>query len=145
MLRALSRITGEQMAMYPGNNQVATERLARFFRVCVPTNCSLSNGVDDALHLITDTFVEKGDTVLVPEPTFDMYRFYSELAGARVISVRYDARNVISRLRVSCANSRARPARALHRESKQSDRYAARPGRAPPNPARQPSNAGAGG
>ena len=40
--------------------------------------------------LITDTFVEKGDAVLLPEPTFDMYRFYAELAGARVIAVRYD-------------------------------------------------------
>jgi len=42
------------------------------------------------LHLIADTFIENGDSVLVAEPTFDMYRFFSELAGARVTALRYD-------------------------------------------------------
>ena len=37
-----------------------------------------------------ETFVEPGSTVLVPEPTFSMYRFFSEVAGARVETVRYD-------------------------------------------------------
>jgi histidinol-phosphate aminotransferase len=50
----------------------------------------LTNGIDDALHLIADTFIEDGDSVLVAEPTFDMYRFFSELAGARVTALRYD-------------------------------------------------------
>ena len=50
----------------------------------------LTNGIDDALHLIADTFIDDGDSVLVVEPTFDMYRFFSELAGARVIALRYD-------------------------------------------------------
>ena len=50
----------------------------------------LTNGIDDALHLIADTFIEDGDSVLVVEPTFDMYRFFAELAGARVIALRYD-------------------------------------------------------
>jgi histidinol-phosphate aminotransferase len=50
----------------------------------------LTNGIDDALHLIADTFIEDGDSVLIAEPTFDMYRFFAELAGARVIALRYD-------------------------------------------------------
>jgi histidinol-phosphate aminotransferase len=50
----------------------------------------LTNGIDDALHLIADTFIEDGDSVLVVEPTFDMYRFFAELAGARVVALRYD-------------------------------------------------------
>jgi aspartate/methionine/tyrosine aminotransferase len=45
------------------------------------------------LHLITDTFVEDGDSVLVVEPTFDMYRFFAELAGARVVALRLRRRN----------------------------------------------------
>src|SRR5467141_3802322 len=48
------------------------------------------SGNDEALHLIADTFIEDGDSVLVAEPTFDMYRFFSELAGARVTALRYD-------------------------------------------------------
>src|SRR5258708_22847202 len=75
-------MTAEEMAIYP-EYQATTRRLARFFRVR-PEEIHLTNGIDDALHLIADTFIEDGDSVLVAEPTFDMYRFFSELAGARV-------------------------------------------------------------
>jgi histidinol-phosphate aminotransferase len=43
------------------------------------------------LHLIVDTFVEPNDAVLLVEPTFAMYRFHSELAGARIHALCYDA------------------------------------------------------
>ena len=85
VLRALSRMTAEQMAIYP-EYQATTKLLARFFRVR-PEEMHLTNGIDDALHLIGDTFIEDGDSVLLAEPTFDMYRFFSELAGARVTAV----------------------------------------------------------
>ncbi len=88
VLRALSRMTAEQMAIYP-EYQATTRRLARFFHVR-PEEMHLTNGIDDALHLIADVFIEDGDSVLVAEPTFDMYRFFSELAGARVTALRYD-------------------------------------------------------
>ncbi len=88
VLRALSRMTAEQMAIYP-EYQATTKRLARFFGVR-PAEMHLTNGIDDALHLIADTFIDDGDSVLVVEPTFDMYRFFAELAGARVIALRYD-------------------------------------------------------
>jgi histidinol-phosphate aminotransferase len=88
VLRALSRMTAEEMAIYP-EYQATTKRLARFFGVR-PAEMHLTNGIDDALHLIADTFIDDGDSVLVVEPTFDMYRFFAELAGARVIALRYD-------------------------------------------------------
>src|SRR5579864_5690721 len=88
VLRALSRMTAEEMAIYP-EYQATTKRLARFFGVR-PAEMHLTNGVDDALHLIADTFINDGDSVLVVEPTFDMYRFFAELAGARADALRYD-------------------------------------------------------
>jgi histidinol-phosphate aminotransferase len=88
VLRALSRMTAEGMAIYP-EYQATTKRLARFFGVR-PAEMHLTNGIDDALHLIADTFIEDGDSVLIVEPTFDMYRFFAELAGARVVALRYD-------------------------------------------------------
>src|SRR5579864_9555926 len=88
VLRALSRMTEEEMALYP-EYQITTKRLARYFHVR-PAEMHLTNGIDDALHLMADTFIEDGDSVLVVEPTFDMYRFFAELAGARVIALRYD-------------------------------------------------------
>ena len=88
VLRALSRMTGQEMGIYP-EYQATTKRLARFFKVR-PEELHLTNGIDDALHLITDTFIDAGDPVLVAEPTFYVYRFFAELAGAEVQAVRFD-------------------------------------------------------
>ena len=78
----------------------------------------LTNGIDDALHLIADTFIEDGDSVLVVEPTFDMYRFFAELAGARVIALRYDEEMRFPVDDVNLRRSlRPSPARAVYRES----------------------------
>ena len=117
VLRALSRMTAEQMTIYP-EYQATTKRLARFFRVR-PEEMHLTNGIDDALHLIMDTFVDDGDSVLVAEPTFDMYRFFAELAGARVIALHYDAEmkfpvaNVLREVRKSSRQSSRRTPRVL--------------------------------
>lgn len=88
-LRALRRMTAEQLCIYP-EYEAAQRRLARHFAVR-PSEMLFTNGVDDALRLLMDTFVEPGSAVLLPEPTFTMYRFYAEIAGARVVAERYDA------------------------------------------------------
>lgn len=88
VLRALRQITPEQLAMYPEYER-SVRRLAAYFGVR-PSEMLLTNGVDDALRLLMEVFIEPGDAVLVPEPTFSMYRFFSQVAGARIISVRYD-------------------------------------------------------
>ena len=88
VLRALQTVTAEQLAMYP-EYETSVRRLAAYFGVR-PSEMLLTNGVDDALRLLMEVFIEPGDAVLIPEPTFSMYRFFSQVAGARVISVRYD-------------------------------------------------------
>ncbi|HEV8384445.1 MAG TPA: histidinol-phosphate transaminase [Candidatus Acidoferrales bacterium] len=85
-LRALSR---EQIGMYP-EYEATRAHMAKYFRVA-PEETILNNGVDDGLKLVFDCFVEPGTSVFLVEPTFDMYRFYSALHGARVISERLDA------------------------------------------------------
>jgi histidinol-phosphate aminotransferase len=87
VLRALRGLTREQVGIYP-EYEAAVARLARFFRVR-PEELLLTNGVDDALHVMMDTFMEPGSAVLLVEPTFNMYRFYAQLAGARFRTVRY--------------------------------------------------------
>jgi histidinol-phosphate aminotransferase len=88
VLRALQSLTAEQIAIYP-EYEAATARIARFFKVR-PDELLLTNGVDDALHVLMDTFVDPGSTVLIVEPTFNMYRFYAQLAGARIRALRYE-------------------------------------------------------
>ena len=88
VLRAIRKVTPEQLAMYP-EYEKTVRRLAASFAVR-PSEMLLTNGVDDALRLLMEVFIEPGDSVLVPEPTFSMYRFFSQVAGARIIAVRYD-------------------------------------------------------
>jgi histidinol-phosphate aminotransferase len=88
VLRALQKITPEQLAMYP-EYENSIRCLAGYFGVR-PSEMLLTNGVDDALRLLMEVFIEPGDPVLIPEPTFSMYRFFSQVAGARVTSVPYD-------------------------------------------------------
>lgn len=88
VLRALARLKPEQISSYP--EYLATERkLARYLGVR-PEQLLLTNGVDEALHVIADGFAEAGKPVLLVEPTFTMYRFYADLLGARVVTLRYD-------------------------------------------------------
>jgi histidinol-phosphate aminotransferase len=86
-LAALRRLSGKELAMYP-EYQAPTKILARYFGV-KPEELLLTNGGDDALRVFFDTFVEPGSHILICEPTFPMYRYYAEIAGARVKTLHY--------------------------------------------------------
>jgi histidinol-phosphate aminotransferase len=47
----------------------------------------LTNGVDEAIHLLCETFLGPGDEVLLPVPTFVMYEIMAQATGARVVKV----------------------------------------------------------
>jgi len=87
--KALARLSAKQIATYP-EYEAPTRKLARYFGVH-PEELLLTNGGDDALRVFFDTFVEPRTDVLICEPTFTMYRYYSEIAGARVRVLRYGA------------------------------------------------------
>ena len=87
--RALAKLSAASISAYP-EQETVRRKAARYFGVR-PEELLLTNGTDEALSLVVNTFVGSGDHVLFVEPTYAMYRFYSELAGARVIAPRYDA------------------------------------------------------
>ncbi|MGH9688966.1 MAG: histidinol-phosphate transaminase [Candidatus Acidiferrales bacterium] len=86
--RALAKLSAASISAYP-EQETIRKHAARHFGVR-PDELLLTNGTDDALSLVVNTFVESADRVLLVEPTYAMYRFYSELAGARVLALRYD-------------------------------------------------------
>lgn len=88
VLRALTKLTPQQFGMYP-EYQKPTARIARSLGVR-PEELLLSNGGDDALRVFFDTFVEPKSHILICEPTFPMYRYWAEIAGARIDVCRYD-------------------------------------------------------
>ena len=87
--RALARLAAATISSYP-EQETVRRKAARHFGVR-PDELLLTNGTDEALSLVVNTFVEAADTVLFAEPTYAMYRFYSELAGAKIAAPRYDA------------------------------------------------------
>jgi histidinol-phosphate aminotransferase len=73
--------------MYPEYRAI-TNRLAKYFGVR-PQELMLTNGGDDALRVFFDAFVDAGSHILICEPTFPMYRYWAEIAGARIEVLRY--------------------------------------------------------
>src|SRR5262249_18751451 len=54
-----------------------------------PDQFVFTNGTDEAIQVFINTYVDDGQEVLVLKPAYAMYRFYAELAGAKVIELEY--------------------------------------------------------
>lgn len=85
---ALRRLSAEALSMYP-EKETAIARLAPWFGVRAD-EMLVVGGIDEGLRLIADTYIERGRTVLLVEPTFPMYRFYAEQRDAKICALRYD-------------------------------------------------------
>jgi histidinol-phosphate aminotransferase len=48
-------------------------------------NIVLGNGSDELMQFIYMAFIEKGDSVIIPEKTFSMYGIYADIFGAKKI------------------------------------------------------------
>lgn len=80
-------LSGEQVATYPEYSN-ATSTIATFLQV-ESDEVMLTNGTDEAIQVLVQTFVNSGDEVVVLNPSYAMYRFYAEVAGATVTEVGY--------------------------------------------------------
>jgi histidinol-phosphate aminotransferase len=89
VVRALRRaLTPEMLTRYPEYGE-SRAILAGYFGV-KPEELLLTNGTDDAIKAICDAFVDPGDVLLVPAPTFPVYEFLHNVAGGAIARVRYD-------------------------------------------------------
>src|SRR6202140_4406167 len=82
-------LTADHLTIYP-ENQDARRDLGTFFGV-TPEEFTITNGTDEAIQLLVNPFVDDGDDVLLLKPSYAMYRFYAEVAGASVREVEYPA------------------------------------------------------
>lgn len=87
VLRALAKLSAKKLAMYP-EYEGTTQKLARHYGVHA-SELLMTNGGDEAIRVFFDSFVDAGGWLLICEPTFPMYRYYGEIAGARIDTVRY--------------------------------------------------------
>src|SRR5947209_6085423 len=80
-------LTAADLSIYPEYDN-AYEDLAKFFGVAT-TELTLTNGTDEAIQLLINTYVNSGDEVLILRPSYAMYKFYSQLAGADIQYIDY--------------------------------------------------------
>jgi histidinol-phosphate aminotransferase len=85
VLERLRQLRPEQLASYPEREPV--EATVAGFLGVAKAELLLTNGVDEAIHLLCETYLEAGDEALIAVPTYTMYRIYIMAAGAQVIAV----------------------------------------------------------
>jgi histidinol-phosphate aminotransferase len=85
VLARLCSIKADDLACYPERKPVET--LVASFLQLLPEQVLLTNGVDEAIHLLCETYLDEGDEVLLTVPSYSMYRIYAGATGARIVSV----------------------------------------------------------
>ncbi len=85
VLQTLRSLSPEVLNKYPERDP--GERAVARHLDLDPAQLLLTNGVDEAIHLLAETYLEPGDEALIVVPTFSMYEIYAQATGARVITV----------------------------------------------------------
>ena len=89
VIEAISKIIdANAMSMYPEYSQPKL-KIAEFFSV-EPQQLVFTNGTDEAISLLVNTFIETGEELVVVHPSYAMYRFYGELGGAKITEVNFE-------------------------------------------------------
>jgi len=86
VLARLRALDSELLARYPEREPVEKE-VASFLGL-EPAQVLLTNGVDEAIHLLCATYLDPGDEAVIVVPTFAMYAVFAQAEGARVVEVR---------------------------------------------------------
>jgi histidinol-phosphate aminotransferase len=85
----LAQISTGALTKYPEREPV--EAIVAAHLGLRPEQAALTNGVDEAIHVLFETFLDAGDELLLPVPTYTMYEVYASATDARVIAVQADA------------------------------------------------------
>ena len=81
----LGRISAGELTRYPERESV--EAVVAAHLGLTPAQVSLTNGVDEGIHVLFEAFLDEGDELLLPVPTYTMYEVYASATDARVITV----------------------------------------------------------
>jgi histidinol-phosphate aminotransferase len=85
VLARMRALDAEWLARYPDREPV--EREAARFVGLDAAQLLLTNGVDEAIHLLCSTYLEAGDEAIIVMPTFAMYSIFAQAEGANVVEV----------------------------------------------------------
>jgi len=86
MLKSLKR---EDLAIYPEYDKLQEEIKSQFD--VERDQLILTNGVDEGIKLMIDTFISLEDEVLLPIPTFSMFEIYASIVGCQITKILYNS------------------------------------------------------
>jgi histidinol-phosphate aminotransferase len=81
----LGAISAGSLTRYPEREPVEEIVAAHLGRAA--EQVALTNGVDEAIHVLFEAFLEDGDELLLPVPTYTMYEIYASATDARIVAV----------------------------------------------------------
>jgi len=87
VVEAVKNLTDEELAAYPEYSKFK-KKLAKFLEIA-ESNLLLTNATDEAINVVMQTYIEKGDEVIIPYPSFAMFKFYAQAAAAKITEILY--------------------------------------------------------
>src|ERR1017187_9827979 len=81
----LGRISAGDLTRYPEREPI--EAIVAAHLGLAARQVALTNGVDEAIHVLFEAFLETGDELLLPVPTYTMYEVYASATDARSVTV----------------------------------------------------------
>lgn len=100
VIDALRNISGADLTRYPERRPL--ERRVAEHLGLGPAQVLLTNGVDEAIHVLCQTYLDAGTEMLLPVPAYSMYEVYASGTPARVVPIcaekgfRFPLENVLS-------------------------------------------------
>ncbi len=87
VIKAIKNIAPEEIAQYPYYGSFY-DALSEIYGV-KKSNIVITNGADEALCTVINTYISKADSVVTASPSFSMPKIYTSIAGAEYIEVPY--------------------------------------------------------
>ena len=112
----LGRISAGEFTRYPEREPV--EAIVAAHLGLDAAQVALTNGVDEAIHVLFEAFLEAGDELLLPVPTYTMYEVYASATDARIVAVQA-ADDLAVSLRTPARGHHAAHQDRCHRQSQQ--------------------------
>src|ERR1700684_4189344 len=85
VLARLRSLDAEALARYPEREPMEAQ-VADFLGLRAQ-ELLLTNGVDEAIHLLCSTYLEPGDEAIIVAPTFAMYAIFAQAEAASLVQI----------------------------------------------------------
>ncbi len=88
VLKTIKNSIDLSLALYPSPTaEPVRQKIARLYRL-KPETILVGNGSDEVLSIISRSFLEKGRTLLITEPTYSLYEVLARIQNAKIKKIK---------------------------------------------------------